>query len=178
MRTRDPLKHIVEGDIVKVYKYSQGKEVEIIMDRDVFEEIEKNQYVLSVVSKNYVSVTKRRKKEYVFRMLLHRFAMGAGPSQSGSDDTIDHRDGNTLNNLRSNLRVATHQQQQWNKRVPKNNKTGVKGVRLDKATGLYKGTVQYKKKKYHCGYHTTIEEATKVVEAKRAELHKEYGASH
>jgi hypothetical protein len=41
---------------------------------------------------------------------------------------IDHRDGNGLNNQRSNLRIATTQQNTCNVAITKRNKSGYKGV--------------------------------------------------
>ncbi len=55
---------------------------------------------------------------------LHRLLAG----QDGLE--VDHKDGNGLNNLRSNLRVATHAQNMYNRRAPKTNVSGFKGIRL------------------------------------------------
>lgn len=41
---------------------------------------------------------------------------------------VDHKDLNRLNNRRSNLRVCTHQQNQCNQPLQKNNTSGVTGV--------------------------------------------------
>lgn len=56
-------------------------------------------------------------------VLMHRFIMGAP-----KDYQVDHIDGNTLNNQRSNLRFATASQNAFNRRMPKNNRTGYRGV--------------------------------------------------
>lgn len=53
---------------------------------------------------------------------MHRVIMG-NPSRQ-----IDHRDRNGLNNSRSNLRMATHSQNQANAKIPVTNKSGFKGV--------------------------------------------------
>ena len=44
-------------------------------------------------------------------------------------ETVDHEDGNSLNNTAGNLRAATNSQQQANKGMRKDNTSGVKGVR-------------------------------------------------
>lgn len=59
-------------------------------------------------------------------LYMHRVIMKA----EGQD--IDHRDGNTLNNLRSNLRFAKHHQNLQNQKAQKNRSSGYKGVYLDK----------------------------------------------
>jgi hypothetical protein len=56
--------------------------------------------------------------------LMHREVLKAGPG----DPEIDHKDGNPLNNQKSNLRFATDLQQLWNS-----------GVRSDSRHSSYKG---------------------------------------
>lgn len=63
---------------------------------------------------------------------LHSEILGA---QNGQQ--IDHVDGNGLNNLRSNIRFATHTQNARNRGPQANNKTGVKGVYYDAVLNRY-----------------------------------------
>ena len=49
---------------------------------------------------------------------------------------IDHEDGDSLNNKLSNLRLASHRQNLFNRKINKNNKTKVKGVYQDKKSQM------------------------------------------
>ena len=50
---------------------------------------------------------------------------------------VDHRDFNTLRNVRSNFRLASHSQSQHHKRLPRNNTSGHKGVSWNAHTGKW-----------------------------------------
>lgn len=54
---------------------------------------------------------------------MHRVIMNAK-----NNEEIDHIDGNRLNNQKSNLRIVTRTQNQMNRKLQKNNKSGYKGV--------------------------------------------------
>lgn len=54
---------------------------------------------------------------------LHRFLL-----QPMKGEEVDHRNGNGLDNRKSNLRTVKHAQNMWNKRMYKNNHSGFKGV--------------------------------------------------
>lgn len=74
-------------------------------------------------------------------ILMHRLLLPG-------DDFIDHIDGNGLNNCRLNIRRCTKHQNNMNCRLPKNNKSGYKGVSWDSSRGKYKACicVNYKTK--------------------------------
>lgn len=57
---------------------------------------------------------------------MHRLILGL---ERGDHRLVDHKEaGQTLDNRRSNLRVATYAQNRRNSRLGKNNKSGYKGV--------------------------------------------------
>ena len=65
--------------------------------------------------------------------LLHRFI-----TKAGVDQEVDHKDGNGLNNARSNLRLCSHLQNQENqKHVVKPASSRYKGVSWHAATGKW-----------------------------------------
>lgn len=55
--------------------------------------------------------------------------------------TIDHIDQNGLNNCLVNLRLATRSQQNFNRSLFSNNKSGVKGISYDKAGQRWRAKV-------------------------------------
>ena len=75
-------------------------------------------------SKGYaVRYVKRPNGRWTY-VYMHRFLMGV----TEHSVEVDHIDLNRLNNTRANLRLATHNQNQWHKGIPANNRTGFKGV--------------------------------------------------
>lgn len=75
------------------------------------------------------------------------------------DCEIDHRDRDQSNNIWSNLRLATHEQNMRNQSLSKRNKTGVRGVSLFEC-GRYRATINVDRKKKHLGLFDTVEAAT------------------
>ena len=65
---------------------------------------------------------------------------------------IDHQDGNKLNNSLDNLRVVTHQQNQWNQ-----NKA--KGYYFNKASQKWKAQINLNNKNIYLGLFNTESEA-------------------
>ena len=77
---------------------------------------------------------------------------------------IDHIHGikSRNDNRKSNLRLATHSQNNINKDKASNNTSGVKGVTWDKRTGKWRVRITVNKVTHELGFFDEFEEATKV----------------
>lgn len=71
----------------------------------------------------------------------------------------DHRDGNTLNNQCGNLRIATQAQNQQNRSMYKNNRSGFKGVHWSTSAGKWIAKIGYDSKCHILGYFDDKERA-------------------
>lgn len=71
----------------------------------------------------------------------------------------DHKDGDGLNNRRSNLRPCTYSQNGANRGPQKNSSTGVKGVFPHRDTGKFRSCIMVEGKSRHLGIFATIEDA-------------------
>ena len=70
---------------------------------------------------------------------------------------VDHIDGDKANNHIDNLRFATFQENAINRKIHVNNKTGYKGIRINKSKFIAYITVN--KKYHHLGSFDNIEDA-------------------
>ena len=88
---------------------------------------------------------------------LHRLLLGL----ESSDINGDHRDGDTMNNRRSNLRPATQMQNSWNRKKSKNNTTGYIGV-CKVHWGRYQARIRIDKRNVNLGFFDDPIEAARV----------------
>lgn len=117
-------------------------------------------------SRGYWQISIGRGHVYKAHRLIYLLLTGDNPK------TLDHINGDRLDNRIENLRPSTDSQNQWNKRIHKNNKTGVPGV--FKKRNSYWAYVGLNNKRITLGYYKTIEEAAKVVSEARINYHKEF----
>lgn len=88
---------------------------------------------------------------------------------------IDHIDLSKANNWLTNLREATHGQNQANSRAYKNNSTGLKGAgKPDRKNGKYYPYIQHNKQKIRLGGFRTAEEAHAAYMTAAQKYHKEF----
>lgn len=97
-------------------------------------------------------------------VLLHRMIMKAGPNEE-----VDHKNGNTTDNRRKNLRVCTKAQNKLNSSIYKTNKSGYKGV--DKVKTGWRAQIQVNKKKTQIGIFPDKISAAIAYNEKAKELH-------
>jgi hypothetical protein len=87
---------------------------------------------------------------------------------------IDHIDNDRQNNHVSNIRWATHTENQQNSSLHKNNTTGVKGVSYQNLTKKFKATIMLDGISIHLGYYDNIEDAKAARVKKANEVFKQF----
>jgi len=91
---------------------------------------------------------------------MHREVMGL---EFGDPREVDHREqSQTLDNRRSNLRVATHSQNQGNQRINKTNSSGFKGVYWYQKSRKWGSVIVKDGKRLYLGYHSLKEDAARA----------------
>jgi hypothetical protein len=87
---------------------------------------------------------------------------------------VDHKNGDGLDNRKSNLRPCTQSTNGMNRGVPANNSTGYKGVSYVKRTGKYHAYINSKRKRKFLGYYDTAEKAYEAYLAAVKDTHGEF----
>jgi len=107
-------------------------------------------------------------KQYQAQNLAWLYMTGEWPA-----GLVDHKDNDCGDNRWENLRLATHQQNMFNRTLNKNNKTGIKGVSYVAKYDHY--TVRISNVYYGC--YRTLEEAAERAANMREQLHGRF-ANH
>lgn len=87
---------------------------------------------------------------------------------------LDHIDGNRSNNFINNLRIANYTSNQYNRKISKNNSSGVKGVYWNKRYNKWEASIKINKKPTYIGRYNNINEAKTAIEIFRQKNHKEF----
>lgn len=106
------------------------------------------------------------------KILLHRFILGFP-----SDREVDHRNGNSLDCRKANLRPATRCQNNQNHPLRRTSTTGFKGVVFQpKASRInpWRARIEKERQRLSIGYYPTAEAAARAYDAKARALFGEF----
>ena len=106
---------------MKVIALTQGREV--VVDDEDYEFLAQRRWKCEPRrDSGYACRTEGRTTIYMHQLVAERYGLDVCECE------IDHKDGNGLNNQRTNLRAATRSQNNANQRVARRNRSGYKGV--------------------------------------------------
>lgn len=161
---------------MKQIKLSNGKIAKI--DDKYFEKFSKYKWAFNPPKKgrNTGYVFRHKLKEDIWNSVhikMHRYIMFL-EGHNIENKKIDHKDGNGLNNQVENLRVVTNTENQRNSIKYKNNKSGYKGVHLNKE-GKWVAQIRCgKKQQIYLGSFKNKEDAAKAYNEAAIKYHGEF----
>ena len=132
---------------------NNGVIISFYIDADDYQEVSKYVWRISKKRRKYYVITGSAKKRtgiYLHEMLCHK----------NEDEEIDHIDGNSLNNRKSNLRAVSRQENIDNQRATRiDNSIGIRGISFDKRSRKYTVDFNYHNKRFYTRPWDTLEEA-------------------
>ncbi len=105
----------------------------------------------------------------IMERVLNRFLL--------SNEHVDHINGDTLDNRRCNLRLASKQENNKNRKRQSNNNSGYKGVyfkRFSFDAPVWCASIRNDKKRYHLGYFSNIKDAARAYNEAALKYHGEF----
>lgn len=151
---------------MKKIKLTQGQ-VALIDDED-FEFLSKWKWHAIKGYRNfYAARCEPRPTNKSFTVRMHSVLTG----EAGS---VDHIDGNGLNNQKSNLRLCTVAQNNMNSKPYMNSTSKYKGVSFDKDRNTWRAAIKKEGKDYSLRRHKTEESAARAYDKKAKELFGEF----
>jgi len=163
--------------MVKKIKLTQGKEA--LVDDDDYEMLMEHKWFANKAGKNHYAITSlptqldgERKRSKMHRAIMK-------PLQGLE---VDHINGDTLDNRKENLRVCTHQQNQANRSLGKDNTSGYKGIcykkknkdMINEHAKPWEVRINFNNKKVYVGAYKTAEAAARAYDRKTIELNGEF----
>lgn len=123
-------------------------------------------------SGNFYSIrASSRKDGKQYTIMMHRQILGL---KKGDKRQGDHRDHNTLDNRRNNLRICTGQQNQLNQKSHPNTTSRFKGVSWSKSCKKWIVHIRIKGKLKHLGYFISEIEAALMYDKAAEKYYKEF----
>ena len=107
---------------------------------------------------------------YLQQTLMHRYILGVYDPKI----FVDHENGDGLCNIRRNIRKCSHSQNMQNRRIGKNNTSGITGVSWDKKRKKWRATIVLNNKKHHLGSFEHKKDAGSAYDTKAKELFGEF----
>jgi hypothetical protein len=146
----------VRGDHICLFIDCLGQRYECLIDIPDLERVLGRRWCLNITSNPHTpyAVSGTRPINGT-KVQMHRLLADAPDNMS-----VDHRDGNGLNNRQYNIRVTTSSGNSWNRtRIGVSNTSGYRGVSRYGRYGRYRSRVEYGDKTYERNGFLTIEEA-------------------
>jgi len=162
--TFDPNTFEIDGDICKIGIFNRAcdKISETIIDAEDYPLVKDSKWCLNPSPYGPYIVTGAGKN----RVRLHNLVMGV--------DRVDHKDHDTLNNRKKNLREYAGGQNRQNAKINGNSKSGVKNVFKEKATGKWMVCVSANKVRHYIGRFDILEDAQKAAQVARDKYHGQF----
>lgn len=146
-------------------------ELNIIVDSEDLPLLQRLSWNISYIVNKY----SKQQKPYICTSInsktvyLHRLIMGNPKYKS-----IDHINGDTLDNRKENLRICTHQQNHFNRPANSNGSSKYKGVCWNKASKKWQAQIKINKKNKVLGQFVSETEAALAYNVKAKELFGEF----
>lgn len=112
---------------------------------------------------------KINRRAYKAHRLIWKMVTGNTPSVD-----IDHKDCNPTNNVWTNLREATHNENMYNKKTTSKNQSGYRGVSFHKPTGKYQAQINVNRTKKYLGVYDKPEQAHQAYLAAQLQFHQQF----
>jgi hypothetical protein len=153
-----------DGQTVTIWCYGQGAYHGCLIDIEDLPKVDSirgtwyatwNPHVQGYYAKHGLRFRKSDGNRGLKTLLMHRLI-----TEATAGLEVDHKNHETLDNRRGNLRIATRSVNGLNRRgADRDSRTGHRAISPHKATGKFQLLIHVNKKKKHIGLFSTIEEA-------------------
>lgn len=147
--------NIYNKDLSELTLFYKKESYNVLFDKDDYDKIKQYHWRISK-KKNKLYVCTGQNKNGNKILYLHNIIMNFTPNKT---EEIDHINGESLDNRKSNLRKVSRQINIQNSKSKKENKFGIRGVSYNKRDDLYLVDLFINKRRYYFKPFKTLGEA-------------------